>query len=771
MLRRFTVTILLLLLSSFTTANAADPEAAKGDSKTLGTVTEESALVPAVHVNSNGIDSNYGGNNGAVNRLRAVQDSVFLPPLDEKPQTADNDSTSSTPTTRTDRVGRTARPSDGAAPKIFPRSTTDVKPAPPKKLLPSVVTRRSMSAADTTDADTTVTDTTAADPPPADTAIADIPVPEAPKIEAPSESLTIDVSPALTATTIDAPATTGVPTAPLASRAMEKELVADNSGFQIGAASSPPTRPLANVDAPASMPQPLQTPASATGSPRATNPRATPRQPAAQDDEENILLSNRSPVLVVKTHGQPTIKVGRVATYYVSAANIGDLAAEDVVVSVNVPNWAEITRNQATSGMVRIEPSESGDNILKWSLSDLKPKNQQRLRIDLIPRSSQSIDLGVTWNFKSVSALAQIEVQEPKLSLAVTGPADILYGETKMYSISVSNPGSGDAENVVLTLLPIQEGTGSAGSRELGTIKAGARRNIEVELTARQAGDLAVRATATGDGGLQAEGQQQVRVRRANLVVQALGPARKYAGTEARYTIKISNTGDATAQNIVAVAALPMAAQYVKSSHAGTFDNERARVRWSIGALRPGAFQLVEVTTKLTGSGANRMDVRVAGAQQLTAAGSVVTEVESLADLRMSVFDPAGVVALNTEMTYEVHIVNRGTKAAHNVNVVGYFSEGIEPVNVQGWRADVEVGQVVLDTIPRISPGQEMVIKVIAKADRPGNHVFRTELDSKDPQTKLAIEEWTVFHQEEGRPVTSDASTQQADASPLGQNR
>lgn len=739
MLRRFTVTILLLLFACFNAAHAADSEAAKGDSKTLGTDTGESTLAPAVHVNSNGIDSNYGGNNGTVNRLRSVQDSVFLPPLAEKPK---SEEVKSPPAKSTPSTSRSANAAAGSAPKVFPRST-DAKPAPPKKLLPSVVTRRTTSA---------------------DTTVADIPAPKAPKIEAPPTSASIDVSPSLTINAPETKTATTVPTAPMALRATER--VADNSGIQIGAAASTPTRPLENVKAPPKVTAPRQAPAST-----ATTPSAIPRQPRVQDDEGNILLSNRSPVLVVKTHGQPTIKVGRVATYYVSAANIGDLAAEDVVVSVNVPSWAEITRNQASSGMVRIEPSETGDNVLKWALSDLTPKNQQRLRIDLIPRNSRSIELGVTWNFKSVSALAQIEVQEPKLSLAVTGPADILYGETKMYNITVSNPGSGDADNVVLTLLPIQEGTGSAGTRELGTLKAGARRSIEVELTARQAGDLAVRASASGDGGLQAEGKQEVRVRRANLVVQAMGPAKKYAGTEARYTIKVSNTGDATAQNIVAVAALPMAAQYVKSSHAGTFDKERARVRWSIGALRPGAFQLVEVTTKLTGSGSNRMDVRVAGAQQLTAAGSVVTDVESLADLRMSVFDPAGVVALNTEMTYEVHIVNRGTKAAHDVNVVGYFSEGIEPVNVRGWRADVEVGQVILDTIPRISPGQEMVIKVIAKADRPGNHVFRTELDSKDPQTKLAIEEWTVFHREEGQAATSDGSVKQADASPLGSNR
>lgn len=487
----------------------------------------------------------------------------------------------------------------------------------------------------------------------------------------------------------------------------------------------------------------------------------------AEDHNENELLSNRSPVLVVKTHGPTKIRVGRTATYYVTASNKGDLAAEDVSVDVNVPNWAELTRNQSTAGAVRVEPNLNGDNVLHWSIRDLKPGSNQRLRIDLIPRASRAIELGVTWNIKSVSAMAQIQVEEPKLQLSVVGPSDIRFGDTKLYSITVSNPGSGEAENVLLTLLPVNNNSGNAGERDLGNIKAGTQRTIEVELTARQAGDLAIRAQASADGGLRAEGQQPVRVRRPNLVVEAAGPKKRYAGTPARYTVKVTNNGDATARDIVATAGLPMGAKFVKSSKNGAFDKNRNMVQWSIGALRPGAYQIVEVTTILGGSGASRLDAKVAARpDQLTAAASAVTEVEALADLRLTVVDPVGPVPLETEVAYEIRIENRGTKAAKTINIVGYFSEGIEPVAIQGWQGDVQVGQVSLETIPQVSPGQRMVIKVMAQATRSGNHVFRAELDSNDPttKTKLAVEEWTVFHQDgELLQATDDAPIQQAE--------
>ena len=210
-----------------------------------------------------------------------------------------------------------------------------------------------------------------------------------------------------------------------------------------------------------------------------------------------------------------------------------------------------------------------------------------------------------------------------------------------------------------------------------------------------------------------------------------------------------------------------MGSKFVSSSQSGAFDKNRNLVQWTIGSIRPGAFKVVELTTVVNGSGVSRLDARAnTKVDQLSAAASTVTEVEALADLRLTVLDPVGPVALGTEVAYEIKIENRGTKAASNINVVGYFSEGIEPNSIQGWQGQVEVGQVILETIPRISAGQSVNVKVMAQASRSGNHVFRAELDSDDmsTKTKLAVEEWTVFH-DEGRELQmgpADEQLQQA---------
>jgi hypothetical protein len=148
----------------------------------------------------------------------------------------------------------------------------------------------------------------------------------------------------------------------------------------------------------------------------------------------------------------------------------------------------------------------------------------------------------------------------------------------------------------------------------------------------------------------------------------------------------------------------------------------------------------------LISAGENRVDLHARGAANLSATASVATTVEALADLKLTVNDPPGAIAVGADATFEVRVVNRGTKAAERIRVIGYFSDGLEPVAVQGWQADVREGEVEFEPLGRIGPGQELVLKITARASVPGNHVFRAEVDCAAPETRLVSEEWTKFY-------------------------
>ncbi len=477
-----------------------------------------------------------------------------------------------------------------------------------------------------------------------------------------------------------------------------------------------------------------------------------------------LLLSHTGPSISVAASGPPTIVVGKPAEYVVTVVNNGTVLAEEITLDVGVPGWVEIANSQASDGTVRIDTDVQQRSIVKWQLRQLAPHNTERLMLALTPRESRAVALVVRWAIAPRDTTAQIQVQEPKLELTLTGPDDVLYGETKVYTITLSNPGTGDAENVVLNLLPVTPNTESAGDRKIGTLKAGARQSIDVELTAHQAGRLTIRAAALADGGLRAEGSQEVLVRRANLQVAAIGPPMKYSGTTAAYKVRLSNTGDAPAHDVVVSAILPAGANYISSTDGGKLDARQGQVTWQVGALRNGAVRIFDLNCLLSSPGDNRLDIRSEAAGDLSAARSVVTKVEALADLKLAVNDPPGAVPLGADSQYEVRIVNRGSKAAQDIHIVGFFGPGVEPIAVQGWRGEVSTGQITMEPIPRLNAGQEMVIRITARAQAPGTHRFRTELRCSDPETELSAEESTKYY---GDPPGSPA--QPVATLPIGQ--
>ena len=87
-------------------------------------------------------------------------------------------------------------------------------------------------------------------------------------------------------------------------------------------------------------------------------------------------------------------------------------------------------------------------------------------------------------------------------------------------------------------------------------------------------------------------------------------------------------------------------------------------------------------------------------------------------------------------MTYEVVIRNRGSKSADNVQVAAYFSDGIEPMQVLGQRHQIETGKVTLEPIVRLGPGEQIVARIVARASKPGNHVFRAEVQCPSLETE-----------------------------------
>jgi uncharacterized repeat protein (TIGR01451 family) len=352
-------------------------------------------------------------------------------------------------------------------------------------------------------------------------------------------------------------------------------------------------------------------------------------------------------------------------------------------------------------------------------------------------------------------------VQEPKLHIEVAGPNEVLYGKPQVFGLTLSNPGTGLAENVKIDLVPPGGGQESSTSHPLGDLQPGESKTVEIELTAREAGKLQVKALASAEGGLASEVSKEVFCRKPELEVDWRGPATKYAGTPSTYFFRVRNPGTAPAEDVTVKVTLPEGAEFTSASEGQLFDAERRQITWPVGTLGPGDDNYMELKCVVKKPGINQFQVNAAtSVGDLADDATAETNVIALADLKLEVSDPSRPVAVGSPALYEIRVMNRGASAAKAVTVVALFSDGIEPDQAEGGQYTVADGRVSFHSIDELPQGQQVTLRIKAHAIEPGTHVFRAEVRCQDAEVKLAAEETTRFYADDVLPESEQTDGQ-----------
>ena len=480
---------------------------------------------------------------------------------------------------------------------------------------------------------------------------------------------------------------------------------------------------------------------------------------AMTEPQSNLLVSNRMPVIISRVMGPQQILIGREATFQLTLANQSEVSANEVVARIHVPEWADVVDTIASNGIIQRAQDSSQPNTYRWQLHRLAASGKETLEVKLIPRSSRPLELGINWTYTPVGSHAIVEVQEPKLRMHVSGPDEVLFNKPQLYRLTLTNPGTGIAEEVKIDLLPPGGGDDTASTHVIGKLHPGTSKSVEVELTAREPGKLTIQASATAIGGINAEAAKEIFCRKPELEVDWRGPEQKYAGTVATYYFRVRNPGTAAADDISIGVKLPAGVEFLNASEGQVFDASRQTVSWKVSSLRPGDDYYMELKCLVNTAGTNRLEISASAADgSLSDSDYAETNVIALADLKLEVTDPKGPIPVGEEAVYEIRVRNRGTNTAEQVNIVALFSEGIDAQAVEGAQYSISDGRVTFRTIEKLAAGREVVLRIRTKANQPGTHVFRAEVLCRDLEIKLAAEETTRFFQDESLGATSDGS-------------
>lgn len=217
------------------------------------------------------------------------------------------------------------------------------------------------------------------------------------------------------------------------------------------------------------------------------------------------------PELKIEKTAPPHAVLGQPMVYTIHVKNVGRSPAYQVVVEDRIPQGTKLT---GTIPQARLQGQR-----LVWKLGRLQPGRERKIRVRVIPQSEGEIGSVATVNFVS-EIESRTKITAPKLQLELDAPRRARVGETVTVTFKLTNNGRAPATGVVIRDVfseALQHPGGNDLEYEVGTLPAGASREISLPLKAASPGENVVnKATVSADDGLNAE-------RKVNLTI--VGPS------------------------------------------------------------------------------------------------------------------------------------------------------------------------------------------------------------------------------------------------------
>jgi uncharacterized repeat protein (TIGR01451 family) len=450
----------------------------------------------------------------------------------------------------------------------------------------------------------------------------------------------------------------------------------------------------------------------------------------------------QAPSLALEKAAPSEIQVGKPATFQIKVRNVGQVEAHEVVVHDEVPKGTRFV--DATPQAARAQ-----DGSLAWQLGTLRPGEEQTISLQVMPTDEGEIGSVARVSFQAQASARTLSTR-PQLKVEHTAPPKVLIGQGITFSIKISNPGTGAATNVVLEE-DVPEGlshpAGNELEFELGTLRPGESKALELTLKAEKAGQITNVLLVRADAGLSVEDRAQVEVIAPQLEVDMKGPARRFLDRQATYVFSVANHGTAPAREVELVAFLPKGFKFVETNNAGQYDAQKHAVYWSLAELPPDESGAVQLVTLPVEPGEQKLRVEGRAELGLADAREQAVLVESVAQLLFEVVDSADPIEIGSDTIYQVRIVNQGTKAATNVRLAAALPPELEPVGGEGpTKAIAEAQRVQFEPLARLAPKSEAVYRIQARGKRPGDPRIRVQLTSDELQTPVTKEEATKVY-------------------------
>ena len=482
-------------------------------------------------------------------------------------------------------------------------------------------------------------------------------------------------------------------------------------------------------------------------SPRSAAPEAAPPAGVVGQGRPGPMQLEgvQTPQMSVEKRGPREISVGKPARYEIVVRNVGSATAHDVILRDAVPEGTALVTTTPPASPVS-QASGDAAGALVWPLGTLPPGGQAVVTMEVMPQVEGEIGSVASVSFRA-DASVRSRATKPDLAIECRQPEPVLIGRDMQITVTVTNPGTGIATGVVLEgYLPdnVSHRSGSELEFDVGQLRPGESRTIDLVLGTRGPGVHAARFAARADGGIDVKHQVPLEVTAPTLEVAVDMPLRRFLQRPATCTISMVNAGTAPARAIELAAQLPPGVKFVKANNAGWHDDRTHRVLWSLEELPAGETGTVQVVVMPIELGPQKIVVAARSADGLSAQAGHTCDVEGLAALSFEVLDSEDPIEVDGVTEYVVRVTNQGTKPATGVRLSAALLGDLEPLEAAGPAGHrFENLTVSFEPLAKLAPAEEAVFRIRAKGRRPGDQRIQVQLTSADQPAPITKEEIT----------------------------
>jgi uncharacterized repeat protein (TIGR01451 family) len=384
------------------------------------------------------------------------------------------------------------------------------------------------------------------------------------------------------------------------------------------------------------------------------------------------------------------------------------------------------------------EPKETRRDgpLLYWQLETLPKGNERVIKVRVRPTTVGNFDHAATVSLMTGGrASTLVKKPELKLEMAASPTPRVLRGQPVLFTINITNPGTGPARDVVLKAHLSPGLKHDAGQEielplaDLGrkTLGPGEHEVVELEVGSVVEGEQSCEVVAaSSDVPAPATARQAVTIVEPKLSLKLNGPTLRFPDTVAVYQLTVVNPGTAVARKVRIFANVPSGGRLESLPEGATWDRSNRWLSWKLAELEPNRPVVLSFAVKMGGIQFYKVEAQADAAGDLKVNEHFSTSVTGMPDVRFTISEPRRVIDVGQATTFEVRVKNHGTKEAGHLNLKGKVSEHLQIEEVTGADGSSHPGspQAPTDfdfpTIERLAAGAEQVLTVRVKGLKKG---------------------------------------------------